>query len=513
MPATASSRNSSGCARWSAESGRDVDRHVADQPHAALVRVRAQRAPLALEAHLVGDRAAAGEARPVLDPARLALAEVELLGAADRRGRLGQQPRPGGERRARLVRRAIAVGRPERQHLPPRLAGVGEPVHPRVGVAAQAPARQRGGMELHAGRAGEVHGAQLIGFRLHALADRLRRGAAAGGRLRFGDVTPGYSRPRCRHRRPGSTSSTREPVVDARPLPREAHGRRPRRGHRRRVPRRPREAARRRRRTAAPAGPSGARPSCTRSTRTINGVRWGGSFVVDRVRPLGVHDRGLDRRLRHLARRAAAQARGRPARARERAERGRRAAAGRRRARRGRRPQADRARAARPGGRRDPRGGQARRRARQRALRRGRAQRRAPRRSRGSSRRSALEVDRVRARFGSWYELFPRSWGGLKGVQEQLPALAELGFDVLYMTPIHPIGRTNRKGRNNTLDRRRRRPRLALRGRRRGGRPRRGPPGHRHGRGRPRAVRRRRGARHGRRAWTSRSTPRPTTRG
>jgi starch synthase (maltosyl-transferring) len=63
----------------------------------------------------------------------------------------------------------------------------------------------------------------------------------------------------------------------------------------------------------------------------------------------------------------------------------------------------------------------------------------------------ALEVDRVRARFGAWYEVFPRSWGGLAGVQRQLPRLAELGFDVLYMTPIHPIGRTNRKGRNNAL--------------------------------------------------------------
>src|SRR5215212_1173484 len=62
-----------------------------------------------------------------------------------------------------------------------------------------------------------------------------------------------------------------------------------------------------------------------------------------------------------------------------------------------------------------------------------------------------LEVDRVRARFGAWYELFPRSWGGLAGVQAQVPRLAEMGFDVLYMTPIHPIGVTNRKGRNNTL--------------------------------------------------------------
>jgi starch synthase (maltosyl-transferring) len=63
----------------------------------------------------------------------------------------------------------------------------------------------------------------------------------------------------------------------------------------------------------------------------------------------------------------------------------------------------------------------------------------------------ALEVERVRARFGAWYEVFPRSWGGLAGVEEQVPAIAELGFDVLYMTPIHPIGRKNRKGRNNTL--------------------------------------------------------------
>ncbi|HZU60651.1 MAG TPA: maltotransferase domain-containing protein, partial [Solirubrobacteraceae bacterium] len=62
-----------------------------------------------------------------------------------------------------------------------------------------------------------------------------------------------------------------------------------------------------------------------------------------------------------------------------------------------------------------------------------------------------IEVDRLRARFGSWYELFPRSWGGLEGVKKRLPELAELGFDVIYLPPIHPIGRTNRKGRNNAL--------------------------------------------------------------
>ncbi len=60
-----------------------------------------------------------------------------------------------------------------------------------------------------------------------------------------------------------------------------------------------------------------------------------------------------------------------------------------------------------------------------------------------------IEVDRLRARFGAWYELFPRSWGGLSGTREQLPRLAELGFDVLYLPPIHPIGQTNRKGRDN----------------------------------------------------------------
>ena len=61
------------------------------------------------------------------------------------------------------------------------------------------------------------------------------------------------------------------------------------------------------------------------------------------------------------------------------------------------------------------------------------------------------EVDRLRARFGAWYELFPRSWGGLRGVEAQIPALAELGFDVVYLPPIHPIGLTNRKGRDNAL--------------------------------------------------------------
>jgi starch synthase (maltosyl-transferring) len=60
-----------------------------------------------------------------------------------------------------------------------------------------------------------------------------------------------------------------------------------------------------------------------------------------------------------------------------------------------------------------------------------------------------VDVERTRARVGAWYELFPRSWGGFAGVERELPRFAELGFDVLYLPPIHPIGHTNRKGRNN----------------------------------------------------------------
>ncbi|HET6379533.1 MAG TPA: alpha-1,4-glucan--maltose-1-phosphate maltosyltransferase [candidate division Zixibacteria bacterium] len=71
-----------------------------------------------------------------------------------------------------------------------------------------------------------------------------------------------------------------------------------------------------------------------------------------------------------------------------------------------------------------------------------------------------LMVDRERARFGAWYELFPRSQGRdpqrptattLAEAAWRLPEIAALGFDVVYLPPIHPIGRTNRKGRNNSL--------------------------------------------------------------
>jgi starch synthase (maltosyl-transferring) len=70
----------------------------------------------------------------------------------------------------------------------------------------------------------------------------------------------------------------------------------------------------------------------------------------------------------------------------------------------------------------------------------------------------ALEIERPQAGFGAWYELFPRSisdsperHGTFADVVDRLPAIRDMGFDVLYLPPIHPIGETNRKGRNNAL--------------------------------------------------------------
>jgi starch synthase (maltosyl-transferring) len=62
-----------------------------------------------------------------------------------------------------------------------------------------------------------------------------------------------------------------------------------------------------------------------------------------------------------------------------------------------------------------------------------------------------LRVDRPLALRGAWYEMFPRSEGGFKGAAERLANIADMGFDVVYLPPIHPIGHTFRKGPNNTL--------------------------------------------------------------
>ncbi|MBN2192645.1 MAG: alpha-1,4-glucan--maltose-1-phosphate maltosyltransferase [Polyangiaceae bacterium] len=79
----------------------------------------------------------------------------------------------------------------------------------------------------------------------------------------------------------------------------------------------------------------------------------------------------------------------------------------------------------------------------------------------GDATRSAVTyevfADRSRAVFSSWYELFPRSQakhpgvhGTFRDAQDRLPDIAQMGFDVVYLPPIHPIGKVHRKGRNNT---------------------------------------------------------------
>ncbi len=84
-----------------------------------------------------------------------------------------------------------------------------------------------------------------------------------------------------------------------------------------------------------------------------------------------------------------------------------------------------------------------------------------PDRSRATTYEKELQVwvDRPKARFSSWYELFPRSCttdaqkpGTFRDCMRHLPYVAEMGFDVLYFPPIHPIGRKGRKGKNNSLE-------------------------------------------------------------
>jgi starch synthase (maltosyl-transferring) len=81
----------------------------------------------------------------------------------------------------------------------------------------------------------------------------------------------------------------------------------------------------------------------------------------------------------------------------------------------------------------------------------------------GSTEKYPIRADRERALVGSWYEFFPRSEGAIKNTDgtitsgtfitstKRLPAVAAMGFDVLYLPPIHPIGVAHRKGPNNSL--------------------------------------------------------------
>lgn len=76
-----------------------------------------------------------------------------------------------------------------------------------------------------------------------------------------------------------------------------------------------------------------------------------------------------------------------------------------------------------------------------------------------STRDYKIYVDRLKARFSTWYEFFPRSaseiegqHGTFKDCERLLPRVAKMGFDTLYFPPIHPIGEVNRKGKNNTTE-------------------------------------------------------------
>ena len=199
-----------------------------------------------------------------------------------------------------------------------------------------------------------------------------------------------------------------------------------------------------------PADRSGARPRSYAVDAHADGVRWAGAFPVDAARPLAVDDPGVGRRLRLLARRAA-RASSRPASPTSAASSARapccsttppsapRAAT-----------RSDRRRACDADAEDDPHAS-ADRRARPRAR---RARRRAPDRAEATELRAAAR-DRRRPRAGALRLLVravPALLRRLQGRARPAPALAALGFDVLYLPPIHPIGHTNRKGRNNTLD-------------------------------------------------------------
>lgn len=62
-----------------------------------------------------------------------------------------------------------------------------------------------------------------------------------------------------------------------------------------------------------------------------------------------------------------------------------------------------------------------------------------------------IVADRPIAGFGAWYEMFVRSSGTFRSAEKRLHEIRDMGFNVVYLAPIHPIGRTNRKGRNNSL--------------------------------------------------------------
>ena len=130
-----------------------------------------------------------------------------------------------------------------------------------------------------------------------------------------------------------------------------------------------------------------------------------------------------------------------------------------------------------------------------------------------------LIVDAPKALFSAWYELFPRSWakergrhGTFRDLEAVLPYVSGMGFDVLYLPPIHPIGRTHRKGKNNALTAKRKRSRKSVGDRLAGGRPQGRAPGAGHAGGLSPFCEGERQAGAARWRWTSLSSARRTIR-
>ena len=409
-----------------------VDREVADQPD----RRARPRTPAALPTPA---RSAPGRRAPPR-PAKRAQPPVQygwratkssISPAVTRALGPGEELRRGRERRRRAVRRVEFVGRPERQNLPPRLACRGEPVDEPVGVAVELSGRERGRMEEDAGRARELH-VLILPHRVRLRACRSPRRPLRGSRSR-------------RSRRRSTAAATRSSAPSATRV--EVTARIFRDGH-----------------ETLGAAVRHKRPDATRWSETplepLGNDVWAGSFEVDRP---GLWSFRIEAWVDRVAS--------------FQEELRRKVAAG----------QADLAGELSEGavllG------------AEELTVEKALAAPAGARSEKAWSATYSVDVDRVLARFGSWYELFPRSWGGFAGVRKQLPRFAELGFDVLYLPPIHPIGRTNRKGRNNAETAGSRRRRQPVGDRLGGGRPRRDRPVARNREGVPRTRRRREGAR------------------
>ena len=369
----------------------DVDRDVAEEQHAALARRRR-----AARCHSRSKRTWSSSeppwCEPVVDPVDVPRPELRRVGAGDGRVAVGDQRRRAGERRGRHVRRAgDPLGRPERQNLPPALPGGGEPVDETVGLVVEDPVRQRCRMQEDSGGAREVH-AFRSGRRLRIVARvPLPKTTQPPARIQIQAIEPIVD---C-----GRYAVKRTVGDRGRRLRDDLQGR-PRHAGGCGAGARPRRAELGGGAAAAPSATTagaGRSPSTAPAAGSSRSTAW-----TDRIatwqeeirRKVGAGETELAGELSE-----GAVLLGRDV---------------------GHRRRGPRRRGGRPRRRRHLVAARGRRRPRARALR-------------------------------PWYELFPRSWGGFRGVADVLPQLAQLGFDVVYLPPVHPIGHTNRKGPNNTL--------------------------------------------------------------